>query len=271
MARIDHHEKRFFEDLAAGPPPAQPEVKRPDISALRQARSIVKSLKDPHKALAKLIVGSATTNLAFAKEGSDLIDSEPNDRTTFFYKAGGIGPIGIYRLMNEHCARKWWDWEPETIWTTLSQDHGIEATEQIRNVVLSLQVILSTQQPFENWHVFEKIGQAFNMNSVDFGTLEPLELTEAALTIKILNAIRPNQEYDMEVHGYIAACARLAGVLVLPSKYFSGASNALLRALDKGEHEIVDYTIKGLSPAAQKVHDLKLEEITAYVDENWEA
>jgi hypothetical protein len=254
MARINEHDKKFFDDLNKADEDVKVKPVGTNLNAFRQARSIAKSISDPHKAIAKFLVSSATSNLAFAKES-------------------GIGAIGLYRLLDDRWGEKWHDWEPETIWAMLSSEEGIEATDAIKNMIMALQLITKTNQPFENWHIFEKVGQAFNLNSVSFGEVQPLELSEAALTIKILNAIRPKQKFEAEVHSYVAACARHAGVIFLPVEFFSPEAQKALLKISPGGHEVYEAMADNSrsDEPAVKIQKLKLKEISDYVTENWEA
>ena len=144
------------------------------------------------------------------------------------HKEGSLHVLGVYRFLNEHYGREWWDWEPETIWASLEKDHRAEGTpDEIKNMVMALQTILNSFAPFEHWHIFEKVSHAFNQNHVDFGTLQPTELDEVAFTLFILNQIRPNTEYDSEVLQYIAACANMSGMVFLPEDMFPGVQKHL--------------------------------------------
>lgn len=143
-------------------------------------------------------------------------------------KQGGLKILDIYKLLNTHYNESWWDWEPETIWQTLSMDHDIEATEAVKNIIQALQMVVKTDAAFEHWHVFEKVAQAFSENPVNFGQMQPLELDEAALAVKILEHIRPKAVYQDEVCAYIAVCAKNSGIVYLPSDYFPGCSQEKL-------------------------------------------
>lgn len=244
MARFDKPTEDFMSKLAGE---QTEEAGKPDLSKLRTLKSVVKSISDPHKAIGKALVSGATMKALFEKEA-------------------GITALGIYGILNEHYGRAWWDWQPETVWQTLSKEQGIEVDSDLKNLIMALQLTVTTNQPFENWHVFEKVGHAFNLNPVDFGVVQPLEPQEAALTLKLLRTMRPKSEFASEICGYLAASGKAAGLVYLPEAVFTagcqsfleqmGNDSALAKALaDNADTGGVDYLI-------QKA---RLEEIDAYV------
>lgn len=233
MGRFDKATEDFMEKLASE---QDQKPDKPDLSKLRTLKSVVKSIQDPHKAIGKALVSGATMKALFEKDAK-------------------VKVLGVYGILNENFGRQWWNWEPETVWQTLKKEHGFDPDEDLRNLVSALQLTVTTNQPFENWHVFEKVGQAFNQNPVDFGVVQPLEPQEVALTLKILRAMRPKMKFDSEICGYLAAVAKNAGIVYLPKEIFTagcqdfldrmGNDTALAAALAKGEDtEGVDYLIQ---------------------------
>lgn len=213
MARTDEHTRKFMRDVVGDKPPEHHASEA--LDPLRTARFAGKVITNPTAAIGKYLVAKAT---------KELIKEQPEE----FQKKSSLDAIGLYGFMNEHHGREWWDWEPETLWKTIEDDHISGATPtELKEAILALQVILNTNSPFENWHIFEKVGHAFNMNNVDFSILQPLELDEAALTVAIMNRIRPKQEYEPEVLTYIAVCARQSGMAYLPENMFPGVQKYL--------------------------------------------
>jgi len=192
-----------------------------------------------------------------------------------FSKFGSLSVLTTYNYLNNIYDQKWWDWEPETLWNVLEVDNGIDATDEIKNLVMALQTVLKSNAAHEHWHIFENVCQAFNGNSVDFSTVQPAELNEIALTIKILNHLRPKQAFDEEVFIYIAASARNSGVVFLPSDLFPeecqkflnemGFDTLLLRSrVQKSWPE----TPKKEFAADLQIQLARLHEIKEYVEEH---
>jgi hypothetical protein len=183
----------------------------------RQAMGLAKDLKRPG--------GKAKVEAAIARRVLSLAT-----KTTLgsMEKEAGVSSLALYNTLNEYYKSDWHQWEAETIWQTLELERGIEPTEEIRNMVQALQVICKTNFPFEDFSTFENVGHALNMNPVHFDTLQPLEPEEAALTVKILQSIRPKEEFEDDVLGYIAACCLEAGMVALPTDLFPEGTQELL-------------------------------------------
>lgn len=244
MARFDKNTLDFMEKLSSDQPD---EPRKPDLHGLRTLKSVVKSIQDPHRAIGKALVNGVAMKALFEKES-------------------GVKVLGVFGILNEHYGRHWWNWEPETVWQTLDKEHGIGVDGDLRNLISALQLIVTTNQPFENWHIFEKVGHALNMNPVNFGIVQPLEPQEAALALKLLRAMRPKQEFDSEICGYLAAVAKAAGLVYLPESVFTAGCQSFLdgmgndmelaRAMAEG---------KGAGDTAIEIQKARLEEISAYV------
>lgn len=177
-------------------------------TTVRQALGVAKDLSKPSKtkqeaALAKRVLTVATKSTM-----------------SMLSKMAGISPIGIYDLLNRQYGSDWQDWEPETIWQTLYQEQAVTPTEEVKNLIQAIQLVCKTNFAFEDFHVFEKVGHAFNLNPVMFDTIQPLEPDEIALEMVILKAIRPQVDFEDEINGYIAACAKSAGMVYLPESIF---------------------------------------------------
>jgi hypothetical protein len=202
MPAHDEHTKEFMRSVLGEEQATQDRLK-----PLRVVKQLASIAQDPRN-LGKFIIRKTTKDI-MRKEGS-------------------LNVLGVYRFMNEHYGREWWDWEPETIWASLEKDHRSEGTpDEIKNMVMALQTVLNTFAPFEHWHVFEKVSHAFNQGHVDFGVVQPTEVNEAAFTMAVLKQIRPNTEYDSEVLQYIAACANISGMVYLPEAIFPGVQKYL--------------------------------------------
>jgi len=132
--------------------------------------------------------------------------------------------MDIFDMANEAHGPTWWQWEPETLVATFS--------DKYLDVLQALQLLVTTNQAHEHWHVFEKVGHAFNNNVVDFSIVQPLRTDECALTLKVLRNIRPKEFFDAEVIGYVACCAKHDGLVFLPSDIFGKEFQSALDALE---------------------------------------
>lgn len=182
-------------------------------------------------------------------------------------KQSGMKVLDVFQLLNEHYNHDWWDWEPETIWRTLKLDHDIESTEEVKNIVQALQVVVKTDFPFEEWHVFENVAHAFNRGPVNFGQMQPIDLDEAALAIAILKKIRPKSEYQQEVCGYLGACAKHCGMVYMPEEFFPKCAQTYLDSMGNSE-ELKHMVMTKGSGEAYDVQINRLKSIRQYVEEN---
>ena len=203
MAHYDQDTYDFISKVADEEPKQKPTAKFIARQAMGLVKDLSKGKAEAEAALAKRVISLAT--------GTTMKQME---------KSSGVKPLAIYDMLNHHYGMDWHDWEPETLWRTLDLEHAIEPSEQVKNLAQSLQVICRTDFAFEDYSVFENVGQALNLNPVMFGMNQPLEPDEIALTHVVLTKIRPQEEYEDDVLGYIAACCKLAGMVYLPDDLF---------------------------------------------------
>jgi hypothetical protein len=176
---------------------------------------------------------SAAASTAFRAITSGAVDN-------LMTKQGGISPLKLFTHLNRQYKDAWHDWEPETIWTTIKEDEGIEATSEIKNLIQSFQVLTNTSYAHESWQVFENVGHAINQNIVDFSMVQPLEVNEICYAISVINKIRPRKMeedkiwdkhpehvrpdhgFENEIWAYIAASAKNSGLVFLPPELLGG-------------------------------------------------
>lgn len=215
MASFDAATEAFIAKVADVPLDAD---KRHTDHAIKDALSLAKKVvnvtHDPKKAVSRALIGLTTKELL---------------------KEGAMPVLRLFALLNDHYSTAWHDWEPETIWTTLAREQGVTLDRELKDMVLALQLTVNSEAPLEHWHIFEKVGHAFNQNIVDFQILQPLELDEAAFTLSVLRTIRKAADPEDEVCGYVAAVARDAGVVYLPESLFPQRCQAALDNMNNNE------------------------------------
>jgi hypothetical protein len=170
------------------------------LTPLRKVRQVIKSIGNPQRAIGKAIVGEAVSHM--------------------LEKEGGISPFKVYQFLNDHYKKEWKDWEPETLWQMMKEQHDFDPTPELRNIVMAIQTSVTTNAPFEHWHIFEKVGHALSCNHVNFRILQPLEADEAARAIRFLRTVRPKQDFENEVYVYLAAVAKNCGIVYMPQELF---------------------------------------------------
>jgi hypothetical protein len=265
MAQFDEDTKSFMEKVSEDLTPNIPKVEDepPEETLEHAARKGLVGLRG----LKTHGMGGVAKNILGSTFAHQLFD-----------KTGGVSVLSTYNYLNNVYNNSWWDWEPETIWKVLKEDEGIDATSEVKNLVMALQTILKSNAAHEGWHVFENVCQAFNGNTVDFSTVQPAELDEIALTLAVLEDIRPKQEFDEEIWIYIAACARNAGVVYLPPDLFGGSEDCqkYLDDMNVSGHDLRDQVkrywgsgnLKSSDPALQ-IQLARLSEIKDYLGEHY--
>lgn len=245
MARYDKDTEKFMEDVSDG------EKSSNRGFAVRQLVGVAKDLsKDPHRiegALAKRVLSYATkaTVHSLEKNASDSI-------------------IGIYNMLNQNFKQEWFDWEAETLWRTLDLDFGVHVDDAMKDAVQALSVICKTNFPFEDFHIFEKVGHAISLNPVHFSEIHPLEPYEIAKLCKILLMIRKGEEFSIEVLAYIGSCAKHAGFVFLPEDIFPKDSQTYLDNLGNDEilkNQVCEAYLKGITTSASEPISVQLDRL----------
>jgi hypothetical protein len=188
-----------------------------------------------------------------------------------------LGPLSLYRSLGIMYGKDWYNWELETIIQTVRLDHKIDLesygnVDELWDMIGALQVVLNTNFAHEQWHVFEKVGQAFNYSHVDFDVVQPLEIHETAVTLKIIDRLRPKTDYTHEIIGYIAASAKHSGFVYLPETLFPSGCQEALDALgnDTTLKMAVEHSWKNKVAGHTEAEILqlsRLNELVSYVDQ----
>jgi len=261
MAQYDDATLEFMAKIAADDKAEKEHKGISGKTAIRQSVGLMKDLSKPSQSKQEAALAKRVFTLATKTTMSALT------------KMAGISPIGIYEMLNRQYGDDWHDWEPETIWQTLYQEQAVTPTEEVKNLIQAIQLVCRTNFAFEDFHVFEKVGHAFNLNHVMFDSMQPLEPDEIALEIIILKAIRPQVDFEDEVNGYIAACAKLAGMVYLPEKLFGSEPQIFLDDLGNDlelKAEVIAHldNIKSATVAEDSPLDIQLsriQEIREYI------
>ena len=278
MTQYDKSTEEFIKAVA----PLSEEEKKKKIQALTRRGFSLAAL-----ATSRRPSSLATRSAARALTGEALQE--------LFTKEGGLPADKIYTYLNQKYRDSWHDWEPETIWKTLKEDEGIDATPEVKNLIQAFQVIVNTNFAHESWQVFENVGHAINQNIVDFGEVQPLEVNEICYAISIINKIRPKKReedriwdklpenvrpdhgFEKEIWAYVAASAKNAGLVFLPPELFGGSGSPQnILDNDLGNDFDLKLTVSRLWPNPPSKNDPlevqiqlgRLKEIKEYVEDN---
>ena len=123
-------------------------------------------------------------------------------------------------------------WSPDKIASALEHFHDTgeiktDVPSLVRHKLHSIRIILTSDTAHREWHIFEKIGSAFNDRLADFNSVEPLSPVECAVTVALIDNIRPDQ-FSNEVSVYVAASCHMDGFYTLtPCKWLNFAEDDL--------------------------------------------
>ena len=138
----------------------------------------------------------------------------------------------------------------------------------VRNKIYAIRTASMSDAPYEEWNIFEKVGGAFNGRVANFSHLEPMSSGECAVTVALLDAIRPDT-FSNEVKIYIAACCHQDGLLtVKPVEYLSIAEEYLQQFNEETSGRKADLSsVEGIKIEFDK---LKSGEVSGSSDESVE-
>ena len=213
-------------------------------STLQVGQSVLS--KSPEKAIQQAVIAGlkmANSNIFYNPAVNPLSLIDP-------LKTLGIGTLG---------------WSPETLMSAIdkkfggwSDDHVADALEHfhrtgilktgvpqvVREKIYAIRVVSTSNSAQTEWHIFEKIGGAFNDRVAQFGTVEPLSAAECARTIAIIENIRPDT-YEEEIKIYIASSCHTDGLYtVSPVKWLAMAESYLQQMNLDATGEQIDISLR---------------------------
>ena len=130
--------------------------------------------------------------------------------------------------------RRYAGWTDDQVAKALEgfHDTGIIQTEIpliVRQKIYAIRVVATSDSAHTEWNIFEKVGRAFNDRPAQFSMIEPMSAAECAVTVALMDAIRPDS-YTNEIKIYSAACAHEDGLYTVePIPQLQMAEPALLQ------------------------------------------
>lgn len=172
-------------------------------------------------------------------------------------------------------------WAPETLMATLDQKFSgwdgqkvqeaieyfhktgalkTDIPQLVREKIYAIRVVATSNSAQTEWHVFEKVGGAFNDRIAKFGLVEALTPAEAARTVAIIENIRPD-EYSNEIKIYLATCCHEDGLYtVAPVKWLSMAEQYLQQMNSEATQTPIDPALR--DKITQRYQELKARKTT---------
>jgi hypothetical protein len=135
---------------------------------------------------------------------------------TRFFSYHDAHPVALTMALMEKFGVDWFDWEPETLkQEILTTFRATSVSEHNWQKIQAVRTLTQTVGFWNEWHIFEKIIQALNNNIPRFDITQICTMAQLMAGVDIAEQIRQEQ-YDEEIHRYIAACALDEGVVYLP-------------------------------------------------------
>lgn len=221
---------------------------RTSLKLLKTTGQVVGSLsaKNPEKAAAQLVMAGlkmAEVNVFYNPTANPL-------KLLDELKKLGIGALAwTPETLMSAIDRKFGGWSEDQIADALEHFHktGTLKTgvpQLVREKLYALRVISTSNSAQTEWHIFEKIGGAFNDRIAQFGTVEPLNAAECARTVAIIEAVRPDT-YENEIKVYIAASCHTDGLYTAdPVKWIRMAEPYLQQMNFEATGEQLDLNIR---------------------------
>jgi len=136
-----------------------------------------------------------------------------------------INPIKLKNFLVDSYKADWLDWLPEVTDQTL---FGEEKSEILSNKIQAIRACLTTDTPWQEWHVFENVGKAFNHQVPNFVIIQPLTLGECITTMDTMSKLRPEEPFSEEVLSYVASVAANNDYVYLPEELLVGKAQEML-------------------------------------------
>jgi hypothetical protein len=163
-----------------------------------------------------------------------------------FFAGSFATPVELDRALIEKYGVDWLEWEPETIWTTITADFGTPISDASREKINAAKLLHVSDSFWRHWEVFEKVVLAFNGIKPLFDRVQDITLGQMLHAVLQASEIR-KEHFEQEVLSYIAMRCKEEGFIWLPAPL-----------------DVAQETLDGLNPP--EIVPLKRE-----IQERWEA
>jgi len=124
-------------------------------------------------------------------------------------------PIGLHIFCLQLFGPKYIGWEAETIWQELKRTCGDEPSTLNKGKLQACRTIHVSDEPYEDWFIFEKIIQGLNFASPMFDTMQKPSVSALAQGVWAMMEVR-TQPVGSDVEKYIAAVILDDGMVYPP-------------------------------------------------------
>lgn len=123
-------------------------------------------------------------------------------------------PPKVYTLvLSKIFGRRWIEWEPETLWDEIRDEFRVEVSDEVRDKINALRLLMVVDNFWEEFTVFEKTIIAFNDRLVDPTYIQVCLPQELGYGLTVANSVRV-KPFTSEIINYVRACCTQDGLLV---------------------------------------------------------
>lgn len=182
----------------------------------------------------------------------------------------GTAPAKAYLELDIH---EWPDVDPATViyeLGTAAKDAGFDISQHALDKAMAIQTCLTSDMPYTDPYVFEKVVESLNGRSPAFGVFPTLpQAHEVALALKSMQDLRPDAEFGVGVKRYAREILRHYGVADYPESFGKAKLNQEECVNEQVEGACITLRteIRAGQSAMAKVQLAKLEDIANYVKE----
>lgn len=197
---------------------------------------------------------------------------QPNLRS--FFSSMGTHPLALDVCLanalgpGEDGAPAYASWDPAALWQVIVQEAAVpNISNNVKQKVMALCLVRSTERAYKEWPIFEKVIAAFNDVPVDFEMMQKPDLGQLMVGVGIMRGIK-DHPFSEEVQKYIAACLLTDSLVYAPAP-LSFVNHEMIHASPVRLHEKVAVAVRdGLAGAdeATTAQLAKLQEAKAYSD-----
>jgi len=110
----------------------------------------------------------------------------------------------------------WPTWEPETIWEEIRIETGAQVSDEVRDKINALRLVLTTDNFWEEFTVFENVILAFNDRHVDPSYMQVCLPQELAYGLTVAGSVKV-KPFAADIINYVRACCEQDGLVVYPN------------------------------------------------------
>lgn len=127
-----------------------------------------------------------------------------------------VPPKVYVGVLSKMLGGNWPTWEPETVWADIFDETGVEVSDEVRDKISALRLVLTTDNFWEEFTVFENVILAFNDRYVDPDYLQVCLPQELAYGMTVAGSVKV-KPFDSDITNYIRACCTQDGLMVYPN------------------------------------------------------